>query len=144
MLKGVDWLDAAAVALAAFVAFLLLNAAGFRFDPFDWTAKRAVHAETSAEAYADAGVARELEVEAERSLAAEIHARGRTLSLIEEKTDALDRAAAADPAAATPLPPGVADRLREHDDFLCELRPLVCVAGPAAEPAPGGGARGGT
>lgn len=130
----VGWPELVGGLLALVALVLALGALGFRFDPFDWTAKRAAAAEATAEVRADDAQARGEEVAAERELAIAVDARQRTIDRIEDKTHALDLATAADTAVDQALPPSLAARLREHDDFLCELRPAVCAAS-----APAGG-----
>jgi hypothetical protein len=54
---------------------------------------------------------------------------------IVERTYVIREQALAAPDAATPLPADRAQRLREHDGFLCGERPVCgAAAGPAADP----------
>lgn len=135
LLKPVGWVLAAAAAVVVFV--LLVQALGFRWDPFDRAGRRIEAAETrAADAEADAA-ARRLEnvgaVAQQRRL--EIHQQ-QALELGRVTTRAGEEARNAHDAEQF-LDPARAARLAGHDRELCRIAPAICAAA-AGEPAGGG------
>lgn len=53
-----------------------------------------------------------------------------TANQAEGSAHALEREAIRAPDADTPLDDAATRRLRDHDDFLCGLRPAICGEGP--------------
>ena len=133
-LKPAGWAVAAVAAVIVFV--LLVQALGFRWDPFDRASRRIEAAEVrAATAEADAA-ARRLESEgaAAQQRRLEAHQQqaldlGRaTIRAREEARNAHDAEQILDPARAA--------RIADHDRELCLIAPVICAAA-AAEPAIG-------
>ncbi len=126
---------ALAVLAVVAVALLGLGAVGFRFDPFDLQARRLDQARTdsaTAGAQADAATlaasgARDTTTRVEIALTQAAAARDRLTQL-----SASTRSA---PDANEPLEPARADRLRDFDQQLCAIRPVVCQPPGDAAPA---------
>ncbi|MDY6923660.1 MAG: hypothetical protein SWI22_06865 [Pseudomonadota bacterium] len=133
--KPAGW---ALAALALAVAFaVLVQALGFRWDPFDRAARRIEAAETrAAAAEADAG-ARRLESEgaAAQQRRLEVHHQ-QALELGRVTTRAREEARNAHDAEDL-LDPARAARLAGHDRELCRLAAALCGAAPL-EPADDG------
>ncbi|KQS55707.1 hypothetical protein ASG17_06480 [Brevundimonas sp. Leaf363] len=132
LLAPAGWLLVVAVALAAGV--VILGSLGWRWDPFERSARRADRAEARAEAAESQAVARALEVEGEVALRRSSATRAAAASAAHAATAVtLNEARIADDAS-TPLDPVRADRLRRHDDELCRLAPDLegCAAAPDA------------
>lgn len=126
--------------LAVAAAFTVLNAIGFRFDPFKLVEKRADRAEAAtAVAVADAA-GRRLEVEGERLTAQRVDVVVRQAAAAQTATAALSAEAWSASDANLPLPSDRADRLRAHDRELCRLSPALTGC-PAPAPAADAGGR---
>lgn len=118
----------AAVLLALFVALLMLAAGGlgFRFDPFDSTARRADTAEaTAVTATADAS-ARGIEAAGERDTATRVDVVVRQVAAADRAVFSLTSDARIAIDAKYPLDPDRARRLRDVDQQLCTARPAIC------------------
>lgn len=74
--------------------------------------------------------ARTLEVEAAQQQAAQTEARHTREVIVREITVQAVTQARGAPDAETPLDPDRLERLRSHDDGLCNVRPGVCAPSP--------------
>ena len=118
----------AAVMLALFIGLLLLAAGGlgFRFDPFDSTARRADTAEaTAAAATADAS-ARGIEAAGERDTSTRVDVVVRQVAAADRAAFSFTSDARIAIDAKDPLDPDRARRLRDVDQQLCATRPSIC------------------
>jgi hypothetical protein len=132
------WLKPVGWAVAAVVAFVLLvQALGFRWDPFDRASRRIEAAEArAATAEADAA-ARRLESEGAAAQQRRLEAhQQQALDLGRATTRARDEARNAHDAEQI-LDPARAARIAGHDRELCRIAPAICTAA-AAESAIGG------
>lgn len=125
-------------ALALLAIFMVLNGLGFRFDPFDLSAKRLATAEQQRDhAHQDAS-ARRIEsagtVETLRRVEqVTIQIRAAEQIAFQSATDAAEA-----PDAHSPVDPERLERLRLADDRLCQLRPAICAEPtPTTDPATG-------
>ncbi|MBU1386017.1 MAG: hypothetical protein KKG14_01155 [Alphaproteobacteria bacterium] len=135
-LKPTGWALAAVVVAIVFV--VVVEAAGFRWDPFDRAGRRLEAAEARAAAAEAEVAARRLESEGavaqQRRL--ETHHQ-QALELGRATTRAGDEARNAYDAEHI-LDPARAARLAGHDRELCRLAPAICPAA-STDPAGGGG-----
>lgn len=116
--------------LLLIIAFVALDGLGFRFDPFDLSAKRLARAEQQRDQAQQDATARRIEtagtVETLRRVEkVTIQIRAAEQIAFQSATDAAEA-----PDANTPVEPARLDRLRLADERLCQLRPAIC-----AEPA---------
>lgn len=125
----------AIIALGAllFAVAIGLGAGGAIYGPRLFTARQA------AETATDAGVSANLAVDGARQSAAEVDRHHDLIDALTDKTHALELEAQKDPSADAPVPDALRDRLRRHDDILCDARPGLCpdrqgnrAPGPAA------------
>ena len=125
------------------LTFMILQAIGFRFDPFGLTARKADRAQAAAAAAADNASARSLEAEGERRNAQRVEVVVRQASAATHATYTLSAQAWSADDASLPLPPDRADRLRAHDRELCWIRSSVtgCAASDPDAIDGGGGLR---
>lgn len=131
-------IGSAVVAACLGAAVLLAPSLGFRWDPFDRTARRLETLETElirarAAASSAAAVA---DAEARQAVRVEAQHRRMTQAAAVAADHALHAQEAAD--ADQTLPPDRAARLRDADRRLCGLAPNLCAADAEAQPASGG------
>lgn len=130
-LTPLGWAVAAAMVLAALLALATL--AGFRFDPFDLSRRRAEQAQIAAAAARAAARARTLEVEGERVQAERRETAARQIESARAGVRALETEARRADDAREPLDPDRLARLRAHDRELCRQYALGgCPAAPDA------------
>jgi hypothetical protein len=135
LLKPAGWTVAAVAAVVAFV--LLIQALGFRWDPFDRAGRRIDAAEArAAMAEADAA-ARRIEAEGAAVQARHLETHHQQALELGRATARARAGARSANDAEQSLDPARAARLAEHDRELCLIAPGICVAA-AAEPAAGG------
>lgn len=89
------------------------------------------------EAADDNAAGRGLEALGQTKIAAKTETTLQRAAQLQEKTHDFARRVAADPASAAPLSPARADRLRDHDRFLCVQAPTSCPATQALDPGNG-------
>jgi hypothetical protein len=130
----------AMTALAAGLALMVLNGAGFRWDPFGLTQRRLERAEAGAAAGRAEAQARRLEARGAEDQARRLeHLNQRDAAAGRVTAVAIDQARSAHDADHV-LEPDRADRLRGHDDQLCRLASDLDGCAGAAASAGGGDA----
>lgn len=83
--------------------------------------------EQKAETATDDATARRLEAGADQRLDKQAFDFNITVAQGKAATADLQEDAHADPSGAEPLPAASVDRLRRHDQFLCQQRPALCT-----------------
>ena len=125
--------------MVIFLILTVLNAVGFRFDPFNLTGKRADRAETAAAVASDDAAARGLEADGARHTTQRVEVTLKQQEAAYRVTADLSDAAWSAPDATAPLPPDRAERLRAADVQLCTLAPELAGCSPAARGDAGDG-----
>lgn len=124
--------------LLLIIAFVALDGLGFRFDPFNLSAKQLARSEQQRDQAQQDATARRIEtagtVETLRRVEkVTIQIRAAEQIAFQSATDAAEA-----PDANTPVEPARLDRLRLADERLCQLRPAICSQpSSTADPAAG-------
>lgn len=122
-----------ALPILACLILILLAGLGFRFDPFDLTARRADRAETQASTATTEALARGIEASGERDTSARVDGVVRQITAANQASHILTSDARSALDATAPLAPERAERLHAFDQQLCASRPVLC---PDRAPAP--------
>lgn len=135
--KGIGLVLAVAAAIA--LAFVALGALGFRFDPFDLSARKLARAQTeTAQAKTDTAVAT-IEAAGARDTTTRVEIALAQSAAAQDLATHLSTLTRNAPDANEPLDPDRIDRLRDFDQQLCAVRPAICASAPdlaaAADPA---------
>jgi hypothetical protein len=137
-LSPTGWAVVVALGVAAFIGLGLARPTvlGLQFDPFGLD-RRKIESLTEERDYARSDAdARGLEVDGERAQAERVDAYSHILIETRTLTATAEAVARSAPDANDPIPADRADRLRRHDDGLCEIAPTICAPAPAG---PAGG-----
>lgn len=129
-LTPLGWLVVGVSALA--VAAIVLGGLGFRWDPLDFTRRRADRAEQTAAAATAQAAARSAEAIGQAGQVIRLDAAVQSSVALERATATSIQTARIADDASTPLSADRADRLRDHDLRLCRLAPDLagCPAAP--------------
>lgn len=140
MLTPAGWI-LGLIGVVAFLiaAWLILHGMGFRFDPFDRAEGRADRAEASAAAATSNASARTIEAAGAHDTTTRVETAQSRIRAGDAIAATHTAAAEAAPDAQTTLDPDRLARLRDVDRQLCELRPTLCAAKPAASRDAGDG-----
>jgi len=120
-------------------ALMALEGLGFRFDPFDLSAKRLARAEQQREQTQQDATARRIEAAGTVETLRRVEQVTIQIRAAEQIAFQSATAAAEAPDANTPVDPARLDRLRLADDRLCQLRPALCSDTPASPDTGSGG-----
>lgn len=117
------------VFLAAIVGLIVfaMTGLGFRFDPFDNTARRADTAEAAAAAATTDASARGIEAAGERDTSTRVDVVVHQIAAADRAVFSLTSDARIAIDAKDPLDPDRARRLRDVDLQLCAARPAICL-----------------
>lgn len=122
----------AVIAIVA-VAFVVLGAVGFRFDPFDLQARKLDNAQ-SAKAVAEASASKAtIEAAGARDTITRVEIALSQRDAARESVAQLSAQTWSAPDAESPIDPDRINRLRDFDQQLCTIRPAICA--PAASDA---------
>lgn len=125
--------------LAVLAVFVVLDGLGFRFDPFDLSAKRLARAEQQRDQAQQDATARRIEAAGTIETLRRVEQVTIQIRAAEQIAFQSATAAAEAPDANTPVDPARLDRLRLADDSLCQLRPAICTS-TTSSPDPATGA----
>lgn len=112
--------------LAVLAVFMVLDGLGFRFDPFDLSAKRLARAEQLRDQAQQDATARRIEAAGTVETLRRVEKVTIQIRAAEQIAFQSATAASEAPDANTPVDPARLDRLRLADDRLCQLRPAIC------------------
>lgn len=123
------------LAILAFAALVLfaLNGVGFRFDPLNSAERRATQAEATAGAATTDAAARQIEAAGANNTTTRVEVVLKQAAAAEQVAFSLTSDARIAFDAKDPLDPDRVRRLRDVDQQLCDIRPTICDAHPAAQ-----------
>lgn len=116
------------------VGLAAITIGSFISDPFGIRSWFADRVKADRDTYQSDAAARGLEVEGERGQAVRTETYHTQVIEVRDLTARAETEARSAYDANEPIEAGRADRLRRHDDGLCDARPSVC--GPASPDAP--------
>jgi len=124
--------------LLLIIAFVALDGLGFRFDPFDLSAKRLARAEQQRDLAQQDATARRIEAAGTVETLRRVEQVTIQIRAAEQIAFQSATAAAEAPDANPPVDPARLDRLRLADERLCQLRPAICAdAAPSTDSGSG-------
>lgn len=132
-LTPLGWLTLTLMGLA--LCGLMLGGLGFRWDPFEFTRRRAERAEVAAAQARSEASARAAEAEGQSAQIARLDAAHTLIRRTEAATTPILLEARTAHDADLPLSPDRLDRLRAHDDQLCRIAPDLGGCPAAPDPA---------
>ncbi|WP_406851493.1 hypothetical protein WEU32_07715 [Brevundimonas sp. BH3] len=124
--------------LLLIIAFVALDGLGFRFDPFDLSAKRLARAEQQRDQAQQDATARRIEAAGTVETLRRVEQVTIQIRAAEQIAFQSATAAAEAPDANTPVDTSRLDRLRLADERMCQLRPAICSQ-PTSTANPGSG-----
>lgn len=113
--------------LLLIIAFVALDGLGFRFDPFDLSAKRLARVEQQRDQAQQDATARRIEAAGTTETLRRVEQVTIQIRAAEQIAFQSATAAAEAPDANTPVDPARLDRLRLADERLCQLRLALCT-----------------
>lgn len=120
----------AAIAGVSVVALASAGTAGWAV--WKLTHHQVVQAQAQTRAATSNADARGLEVRGAQATAERVVEHTRVVRQVQTRTQTVIQEILSEPSINAPLPASRADRLRDHDRFLCDARPpVVCAPGPS-------------